>query len=200
MQNMTLKKRLPLSSDIVFKRAFSKEENKPIAHMKFEPNTKETYVDMGYSKEDELATDRLEMITIELKKFKKRNPDSKSILNQWLWLILGKEEKIKMASEEIKKAINVIDEMSMDPKEWERYRSRQMAIMNYNIGMANARKEGEEIGEKRGQKIGEQIGEKKAKIETAKKLLAMGMTIEQVIEATGLTKEEIEDIKMKCNK
>ena len=38
-----------------------------------------------------------------------------------------------MASEEIKKAVKVIDEMSMDPKEWELYQSRQMAIMNYNI-------------------------------------------------------------------
>ena len=39
---------------------------------------------MGYTKEEELATDRLEMITIELKKFKKENPKVESILYQWL--------------------------------------------------------------------------------------------------------------------
>ena len=31
----------------------------------------------------------------------------------------------------------------MKPEEWEYYRSRQMAIMNYNIGMSNAEKKGE---------------------------------------------------------
>ena len=167
MQNNT-KKRLPLYSDIV---------------------TKESYVDMGYSKEEELATDRLEMITIELKKFKKKNPDANNVLNQWLWLILGEEGKIEMASKnnkELKKAVEIIDEMSMDPKEWELYRSRQMAIMNYNIGMENAKKEGEAIGEKR--------GEKNAKIETARKLLAMGLDIDKIIEATELTKDELEKI------
>ena len=48
----------------------------------------------------------------------------------------------------IKKAVEIVDTMSMDPKEWELYRSRQMAILNYNIGMQNSRKQGEEIGKK----------------------------------------------------
>ena len=39
---------------------------------------------------------------------------------------------------------------------------------------------------------GEIKGEKKKSIEIAKKLLKMGMTVEQVMDATGLTKEEIE--------
>ncbi len=39
---------------------------------------------------------------------------------------------------------------------------------------------------------GEIKGKKKKSIEIAKKLLKMGMTVEQVMDATGLTKEEIE--------
>ena len=39
---------------------------------------------------------------------------------------------------------------------------------------------------------GEIKGEKKKSIEIAKKLLKMGMTVEQVMDATGLIKEEIE--------
>ena len=94
-----------------------------------------------------------------------------------------------MASEknkEIEKAVKIIDEMSMNPEEWEYYRSRQMAIMNYNIGMSNA--------EKRGEKRGEKKGEKKAKEEMAKKLLDLGDGIEKIIQVTGLTREEIEKI------
>ena len=44
-----------------------------IAHMKFEGSKPEMYVDMGYNREEELLTDKLEMITIELPKFQKQN-------------------------------------------------------------------------------------------------------------------------------
>jgi predicted transposase/invertase (TIGR01784 family) len=57
-------------------------------------------------------------------------------------------------------------------------------------------KKGEAIGEKRGKKLGrtegEAIGAQNQKVEIAKKLLGMGLDIEKVQEATGLTKEEIE--------
>ena len=41
--------------------------------------------------------------------------------------------------------MEIIDEMSMDEKEWELYRARQMAIMDYNVGMRKSKEEGEEI-------------------------------------------------------
>lgn len=135
---------------------------------------------------------KLEMITIELPKFQKQNPSIENELNQWLWLILGEEDKIKMSvkkNKKIKKAVEIVDTMSMDPKEWELYRSRQMAILNYNIGMQNSRKQGEEIGK--------EIGKKEEKIEIAKKMLELGDGIEKVSLVTGLTKEEIEKIKNK---
>lgn len=125
------------------------------------------------------------MIYIELPKFKKKNPNAENALNQWLWLMIGEEEKIEMASKEnkkIKKAVEIIDEMSADPKEWERYRSRQMAIMNYNAGMNNAQERGRIEGEKRG------------KMEIAKKMKDKNMPIDDICELTGLTKEEIEKI------
>ena len=97
--------------------------------------------------EEEIVTENLEMHFIELKKFKKKNLEADKILNQWLWLLSGKEEKVKMAkkeNKEIKKAIQIIDEMSMDPKEWELYESREKAIMNYNSGMKAAERRGRE--------------------------------------------------------
>lgn len=161
-----------------------------VAHMKFEKNTEETYINMGYSKEEELATDRLEMIIIELPKFKQKNEGVESELSQWLWLILGEEEKIKMAvkkNKKIEKAVEIIDEMSMDEKEWELYRSRQMAIMNYNAGMYYAKKEGIELG------IEE--GKKEEKIEIVKKMLKEKMSVELIAKITHLSKEEIDKIK-----
>ena len=46
--------------------------------------------------------------------------------------------------EEIQKAMEIIDEMSMDSKEWELYESREKAIMDYNSGMKAAERRGRE--------------------------------------------------------
>ena len=58
----------------------------------------------------------------------------------------------KKENKEVKKAIEVIDEMSMDPKEWEIYESREKAIMNYNSGMKSAERRGMEKRKKRRQR------------------------------------------------
>ena len=53
---------------------------------------------------------------------------------------------------------------------------------------------GEKVGEERGISIGLSQGEKKAKLETAKTLLAFGDSIEKVSKVTGLSVEEIEKL------
>ena len=126
---------------------FKRNSYHNIAHMKFEKTTKEAYVDLGYKQEDEVVSENLEMHFIELPKFKKKNPDIEDKLNQWLWLISGEEGRIKMAkyeNEEVKKAIEVIDEMSMDPKEWAEYDSRLRGIWDYYAGMKSAQRKGME--------------------------------------------------------
>ena len=45
-------------------------------------------------------------------------------------------------NKEIEKAMDIIKEMSMDPKEWELYESRRLAIMDYNTGMEQAKLDG----------------------------------------------------------
>ena len=85
----------------------------------------------------------------------------------------------KKENKELEKAMDIIDEMSMDEKEWELYESRRLAIMDYNTGMIKAREE----------------GERKGKIEVAKRLIKLGISIDKIKEATELTKEEIEELK-----
>lgn len=125
------------------------------AHMKFEENMPQTYIDMGYTIEDTLATDKLEMIFIELPKFLKKVPTEDSSLKDWLLLIAGKEDLIKMekSKKEIKKAIEAINIMSADQKEWELYESRQKALMNYQIGIASAEERGKKAGFEEGKKL-----------------------------------------------
>jgi predicted transposase/invertase (TIGR01784 family) len=58
------------------------------------------------------------------------------------------------------------------------------------IGEAIGIKKGEQIGEKRGEKR----GDKKARIETARNLLKMGLEIDKIIKATGLKRKDIENM------
>ena len=80
-------------------------------------------------------------------------------------------------------------------------------ISEKNVAIQNAKVEGEKIGIEKGEKIGiekgklegEKIGIEKGKaeganekaIEVAKKMLSMGLSIEQISEATGLSIDDL---------
>ena len=124
-----------------------------VAHMKFEKTSKEEYVDLGYNPEEETATDVLEMHFIELPKFIKKNPEAKTKLEQWLWLIAGREDKIKMSkldNPEVKKAMKLVEEVLSDPVEREILDAREMARLNYNSEMDYMREKGLNEGRKNG--------------------------------------------------
>ena len=176
-----------------------------VVHLKFEETEAEKYVDMGYEKEQEVLTYKVEYHYIELKKFLKKNPGISSKLEQWLWLIVGKEDKVEMVSKEnktIEKVVEDLDEMSADEKErWEAF-NRKLAIWDYNVNIQMATEqgkteglaEGEELGKKAGLKEGEKVGRNLEKEEMAKKLKREGINIEIIEKVTGLSKEKIESL------
>ena len=92
-------------------------------------------------------------------------------------------KKCKKEEGEIKEAIEQLEEMSADEKEREIYEIRERSRLVYNTEMYEAKKKGIEEGEL-----------KKSK-EIAKKMLEKNVDIETIEEITGLTKEEIEDIR-----
>ena len=61
--------------------------------------------------------------------------------------------------------------------------------------MCHAREEGEQIGLEKG----EQIGLQKGKKEIVKNMLKANMTIEQISQMTGLSKDEILEIEKELN-
>jgi predicted transposase YdaD len=106
--------------------------------------------------------------------------------------------------------------MSQDEEAKELYRLIQKGRIEENTRISNAiekgmkkgraegKKLGEAIGEQRGKKLGraegEAIGAQNKQAEIAKKLLERGEKIEDIVDITGLTKEEIEKIIAKNKK
>ena len=135
---------------------------------------------------------------IELPKFKEKNPDCNTKLEQWLWLIDGsEEEKVEMSAkenEEINKTVKELNKLSKDPDEVAKYEEREWSIMRYNVEMKTNRELGEKDGEARGREEGRREGEKTTKEKIVKALKNMNLSIEQIAQAVELTEKEVEKI------
>ncbi len=153
-----------------------------VGKMKFDNTIKEEYVDVGYVKEDEIASKYLEIHYIELPKFVKRNPEKYTKLDQWMCLFTQNREGIEMAekeNKEIKRAVRALDFISADEKERERYNSIIMAEYNRKVTEGKVREEGAE----------------EEKIKIARKMLSENIALETIIKITELSKEELQKIK-----
>ena len=119
---------------------------------------------------------------IELPKFRKQNPNMNEKINQWLAFIDdNNREAIKLAEEKNDKL------------------KKARIEMNYLTGEAEVRRLAElrekwEMDRISAINHATRKGKMEEKIEIAKKLLKMGMSIEQVEDATQLSKEEIKKI------
>lgn len=127
-----------------------------------------------------ILTDKFELRIIELPKIKEE--EQEELIDWLLFLENPQSERVKTKmeeNEELKEAVEKLQGMSEDDYMQRIADLREKAILDYNSGMDTALRKG--IAE----------GEKKAKLETAKKMLEKGMDIDIIIEVTGLSEEEI---------
>jgi len=129
--------------------------------------------------------DFLEMHFIELPKFHKDITSLQTALDRWITFLTKayEFEKGKIPKElekfpEIKKAIEVLDTIYFNDKERKIYDAEQKELLDENEKMRTA----------------EEKGKIEGKIETAKNLLKLNISIEKIVIATGLSKEEIEEL------
>ena len=126
---------------------------------------------------------KLEFHIIELQKLRDSDKIKPSKKEFWLWFIdHTNEELVKMACENndrIKEAREQLDKIRADEELWDRIRLQEEFEFDQNTSLANARAEGEAKGKSEANK------------ETAKRMLELGLEIEIIEKATGLSKEEI---------
>lgn len=146
----------------------------------------ERYIHRGRIKDIETNiefSDCLEVNFIEMKKLPKEIDLAKKPKELWLMFLNAKtEEELNMLvdqSPEIAVAVDKLERISSNEEFQHQALMREKALRDYNSGMANA----------------EQRGIEKGKIEIARNLLLMNMSIDDISKATGLTAEEIEKIK-----
>ena len=140
-----------------------------------------------------VLTDALEIHIIELPKLEKiltDNKRDKSSLKSWLKFILSPNEVGDEDMEnnpEIKNAKEELDKIKQDEIEQDRALRRLLYVMD--------QKAVKRSGYEQGLKQGIQKGIEQTQEDIAKKLLEMNIPVEQITKATGLSKEEIEELK-----
>ena len=123
-----------------------------VGKVKFEETLPEEYVDIGYEKEEEIASKYIEFHYIELTKYKKKEPTKFTKLDQWMCVFTDRKGEMMLAekeNKEIKKAMNTLDYISADPKERERHNSIIMAEYNRLTSEHNFFEAGKEERNKR---------------------------------------------------
>ncbi|MBN1050096.1 Rpn family recombination-promoting nuclease/putative transposase [Clostridium botulinum] len=114
--------------------------------------------------------------------------DEKDLLVAWTEFLKNPEsEKVRnleMSIEEIREAKDELIKISNDKKQRELYEMRAKILKDKASALNEAERKGVEQG----------------KIEVAKNLLKMGLSVDQILTGTGLTIEEITTIKRSMNK
>ena len=139
---------------------------------------------------------------IELEKFRNQNPDMTKRINQWsAFLDMERSDLLEMACKEndkVKRAVENYEVLTGDEEVKRLAEIRLMSKLEEKSALDCAR----EDGMKEGKEIGREEGREQERKETieklrqiAKKLKKQKMPTKQISEITGLSKEEIEDLK-----
>ncbi len=163
----------------------------------------------------EIASNKLRFIYLVLPLFKKNVDECVTDFDKWIYVLKHMEALSRMpftAQKEIFKQLEeYADSHRLTRKEWEAYENSlwiardNMACMaaaenaakekgmaeGMAKGKAEGRAEGRAEGMAEGMAKGMAEGKTKAIIETAKRLLNMGLDMEQVAQGTGLSIEEV---------
>jgi predicted transposase/invertase (TIGR01784 family) len=131
-----------------------------------------------------------------LLKINQFNDVAKDTRDEWIYFLKNEEIKDDFRAKglvEAKEKLNELKLSDQDRTEYNKYLDdlrfqTSMVHSNYSVGKI----EGEKIGIEKGKAEGEEIGVKKEKVEVAKKMKAMGISVDTIKQITGLTAVEIE--------
>ena len=135
----------------------------------------------------QIVNDKIRLFTIELPKFNPKKRRHKNMLDDWMAFFNNPMDEEALKNHEIHKALESLQYFSADEKIREEYDSRNDAIL-YEIALANTSREEDE-------KIGIEKGAREKAIETAKKMLLKGLDYSDISEFTGLSVEEIKQLR-----
>ena len=142
-------------------------------------------------------TDDIELIFLELSKFKKNLKELKDIKDQWIYFIqnAGSLEYVpEELDKPIQEALGIVNEANMDVDELELQYKRLEFISIQKLAILKATSDGLEKGLAQGLEQGLSQGKNEGVKLVAKNLKKQGLYIDEIAAATGLTINEIGEL------
>ena len=142
----------------------------------------------------------LRFVFIELPKFQPKNIAEKKMAVLWLRFLTEISEDTQDAplelleNEATRKALSIVEKSAMNESQLYAYEKFWDAVINEEVLLKGSFERGVSEGEALGIAKGEAIGEAKANRKSAQNLKNLGIDIETISKATGLTAEEIEGL------
>ena len=143
----------------------------------------------------DIRTD-LSMVFIILPNYTPQNRAEKKMHDLWLRFLTEIDENTDdadpelLANKETNEALEIIRRSAFTDSEMLAYRQYWLDISTEKSSLERERMEGRAEGRLEGEKIGIEKG----KTEVAKKMLSMGLSVEQISEATGLPLDDVQKL------
>jgi predicted transposase/invertase (TIGR01784 family) len=154
-------------------------------------------------KNTEKQIEGLEFLFLELPKFKPLNRAEKKLHELWLRFLTEINENTKevpqalLDDELTREAVAYMERAAYTKEQLAAYDKWKIAAMTERSAINDALRKGEAIGLEKGEAIGlekgEAIGEQKKAVIIAQNLIRKGISIDDVSDATGLSKQQIEE-------
>ena len=140
-------------------------------------------------------SDKLRFIYLSLPFFKKTADECETDFERWIYVLKHMELLDRMPFVAKKKIFErlaeIADSSCLSREDREKYEESQKVADDWYSGMYGAWEEGLEKGREEGM----EEGKSNEKCAIAQNLLSMGLPIAQIIQATGLTQEQIDSLK-----
>lgn len=144
----------------------------------------------------EMMTNVLRFVFLELGRFRKRIWELESRFDKWMYLLKHKHEMVEIPeefSDPVFKRLFILARIgNFTAEELKQYEKSLDDMGDYYNTIRTAEEDAEKRGLERGLAEGEAKGRSEAQAEMARKMLAAGMPLEQIVQFTGLDAEAVE--------
>jgi len=139
--------------------------------------------------------DKLTFMYIEMPKFNKKETELVTMLDKWLFVLRNLSRLFERPAALQEKVFTKLFEQAeiarFTPKDQREYEESMKAYRDIVNAINTAKKEAKEEGRVEGRAEGIAEGAAKEKISVARNLKSMGLSIDAIAKATGLTEEQI---------
>ena len=143
---------------------------------------------------DSIFSDKLRFIYLSLPFFDKSEEECETGFEKWIYVLKYMEVLERLPFTAQKKIFDhlakLADVRCLSSEEQEKYDESIKAVDDYYSGLYGSYVEGEEKGIAKGRAE----GELSKSLTIARKLLAMGMSLPQIVKATGLNEEQLKQL------